>query len=128
MHSMFALGDELTHVLGVNHGDQYAPIWERTQGCAPGHFGTLQSFCVECCGTPCDCPCYDHLRLHPREAGFIRARLGTALCVGTVRGDCRNAPDTDGDGIGDPCDNCPQGSNLRQRDSDGVVLNWRGRL
>ncbi|GIW45910.1 MAG: hypothetical protein KatS3mg077_3192 [Candidatus Binatia bacterium] len=81
MHSMFALGDELTHVLGVNHGDQYAPIWERTQGCAPGHFGTLQSFCVECCGTPCDCP-------RPVPA---RPFVGATLLVAQGRQGCRRS-------------------------------------
>ena len=33
--------------------------------------------------------------------------------------DCSAAPDADGDGVGEPCDNCPVDANPTQTDSDG---------
>ncbi|GIW45912.1 MAG: hypothetical protein KatS3mg077_3194 [Candidatus Binatia bacterium] len=102
--------------------------------CPPTHQGTLQSFCPVCCPGSCEqCgprPFWESLRLHPREARRIRTQLVNSppgcTQVGEEIPDCSSAgiPDTDGDGLGDPCDNCPQVSNLRQQDSDGVVLNW----
>lgn len=77
---------------------------------------------------------WERLRLLPREARRARVQLHLSFptprpqCMSRLptplptEGNCGLAPDADGDGLGDPCDNCPRVTNLRQQDSDGDTV------
>ena len=51
------------------------------------------------------------------QRGFSRPGFGSAICdIGAYE---FTHPDSDGDGVGDPSDNCPNAANASQADSDG---------
>lgn len=56
-------------------------------------------------------------------SGTHAAQIGPmkAVCNGSVAAPCGSA-DTDGDGVGDPCDNCVSDANYDQSDRDGDGL------
>jgi hypothetical protein len=110
---------ELGHNLGTFHThdlDQYNPVVDGCGNgdCSSAYGGTIMSYCHLCSGGLANIV----LQFHPRVQLNIEAFTAGASCLADLP--CEDAAgDSDGDGVANGDDNCPDVANPDQADADG---------
>jgi predicted outer membrane repeat protein len=104
---------ELGHLFNSPHTHSYNPPIDGCGNgdCSSAFGGTIMSYCHQCSGGMNNI----ETTFHPTVQNVIANYLAGRPCVSDT--DC-GAVDSDGDGVDDSIDNCPDDANSNQQDSD----------